>query len=96
MPRVKRLKRINLKMLTKSHALFIYRNLDKLIKEYERVYGYEKAMYMKAQITTTPFYINDNGTIKIYDMQTNELTMPDLETTAHFLAYFTFLNKYKN
>ena len=48
MPRVKRLKRINLKMLTKSHALFIYRNLDKLIKEYERVYGYEKAMYMKA------------------------------------------------
>ena len=94
MPRIKKLKRINLKMITRTHALFIYRNLDRLIKQYEIVYGYEKAMMMKAQITTSPFYVNDNGTIKIYDIQTNELTTPDLEVSAYFLAYFTFLNKH--
>ena len=94
MPRIKKLKRLNLKMITKTHALFIYRNLDRIIKQYEIVYGYEKAMLLKAQITTSPFYVNDNGTIKIYDIQTNELTMPDLEVTAYFLAYFTFLNKH--
>ena len=93
MPRIKKLKRINLKMITKQQALFIYRNFDSLIDYYEMMYGHEKSMFLKSQIATSPFYVNDNGTIKIYDMQTNELKTPDLETEAYFLAYFTFLNK---
>ena len=93
MPRIKKLKRLNLKMISKTHALFIYKNLDNLIKQYEIMYGYENAQMMKAQIATSPFYINDNGIIKIYDMQTNELTLPELETEAFFIAYFTFKNK---
>lgn len=48
MPKIKKLKRINLKMITKQHALFIYKNLDNLIKQYEIVYGYEKSMILKA------------------------------------------------
>ena len=80
-------------MISKTHALFIYKNLDNLIKQYEIMYGYENAQMMKAQIATSPFYINDNGIIKIYDMQTNELTLPELETEAFFIAYFTFKNK---
>ena len=93
MPRIKKLKRLNLKMVSKTYALFIYKNLDKLIRQYEVMYGYENAQLLKAQIVTSPFYINDNGIIKIYDMQTNELTTPELESEAYFLAYFTFLNK---
>ena len=92
MPRIKKLKRINLKMINREHALFIYRNIDNLIKQYETMYDYEKAQYLKAQITTQPFYINDNGIIKIYNIQTSELTEPELETEAYFLAYFTFQN----
>lgn len=95
MPNIKKLKRINLKMITKQHALFIRENLDKLIQHYEIVYNYEKSQILKAQITTTPFYINDNGIIKLYNFQTNELTMPDLETEGYFLAYFTFFNDIK-
>lgn len=93
MPRVKRLKRINLKMITKEYTLYLYRNLDKLIDNYESLYGYEKAMYLKAQITTSPFYINDNGIIKVFDIQTGEFTEATLDSEAYFLAYFTFLNK---
>lgn len=93
MPRIKKLKRLNLKMVSKTYALFIYKNLDKLIRQYEVMYGYENAQLLKAQIVTSPFYINDNGVIKIYDIQTNELTTPELESEAYFLAYFTFLNK---
>lgn len=32
------------------------------------MYDYEKAMYLKSQITTSPFYINDNGIIKVYNI----------------------------
>lgn len=93
MPRIKKLKRLNLKMPTREHAIFIYNNLNTLIKNYEFIYGYEKAGYFKAQLTTSPFYINDNGIIKIFNMQTNELKVPDLFDEAYFLAYFSFLNK---
>ena len=93
MPRIRKLKRINLKMINREHALFIYRNIDSLIKQYEIMYDYEKAMYLKSQITTSPFYINDNGIIKVYNIQTNELIQPELETESYFLAYFTFQNK---
>jgi len=50
-------------------------------------------MILKAQIVTSPFYINDNGIIKIFNMQTNELTMPELESEAFFLAHFLYLHK---
>lgn len=93
MPRIKKLKRLNLKMITYEHAKFIYRYIDKMISYYEDMYGYEKAMMIKAQITTSPFYVNDNGIIKIFNIQTNELTIPELESQAYFLAYFTFKNK---
>jgi len=43
MPRIKKLKRLNLKMVSKTYALFIYKNLDKLIRQYEVMYGYENA-----------------------------------------------------
>ena len=93
MPRIKKLKRLNLKMITREHALFIYHNLEDIINYYQNLYGYEKAQIFKAQLTTSPFYINDNGIIKLYDIQTNELKIPDLESEGFFLAYFTFMNE---
>lgn len=93
MPRIKRLKRINLKMITKEHALMLYYYLDDFIARYQSMYDYVEAQKLKAQITTSPFYVNDNGIIKLYNFQTNELTIPDLESEGFFLAYFTFMNK---
>ena len=93
MPRIKRLKRINLKMITKEHALMLYYHLEDFIARYQSIYDYTEAQKLKAQITTSPFYVNDNGIIKLYNFQTNELTIPDLESEGFFLAYFTFMNK---
>lgn len=93
MPRIKKLKRLNLKMITYEQMLFLYRNIDGLIKWYEGLYGFEAAGYLKAQITTSPIYVNDNGLIKVFDFQTGEFTIPELETEAYFLAYFSFKNK---
>ena len=43
MPRVKRLKRINLKMITRDLALILYDNLDRIEKEYSKIFGYEES-----------------------------------------------------
>ena len=67
--------------------------LDDFIARYQSMYDYVEAQKLKAQITTSPFYVNDNGIIKLYNFQTNELTIPDLESEGFFLAYFTFMNK---
>lgn len=93
MPRIKKLKRINLKMLTKEYAIHLYTYLNDYINIYEILYGYIEAQKLKAQIATTPFYINDNGIIKLYNIWSNELTIPDLESEGFFLAYFTFMNE---
>ena len=93
MPRIKKLKRLNLKMLTREYAVHIYTYLNDYINTYEILYGYVEAQKLKAQIATTPFYINDNGIIKLYNIWSNELTIPDLESEGFFLAYFSFKNK---
>ena len=93
MPRVKKLKRLNLKMMTYEQAIFLYRNIDAMIRKYEDIYDFQKAGYLKAQITTSSIYVNDNGIIKVFDMQSSEFTLPELETEAYFLAYFSFENK---
>jgi hypothetical protein len=43
MPRIKRLKRINLKMLTKEYALTLYYHLDDFIARYQSMYDYAEA-----------------------------------------------------
>ena len=43
MPRIKRLKRINLKMITKEHALMLYYHLDDFIARYQSIYDYAEA-----------------------------------------------------
>ena len=93
MPRIKRLKRLNLKMITRQHALIIYNNLDNFIDSYAYVFGDNDAQIFKASLVTTPFYINDNGIIKLYSIETNELKDLDIETSGNFLAYFTFQHK---
>lgn len=93
MPRVKRLKRLNLKMITRQHALIIYNNLNEFTDKYAYVFGDSPAQIFKANLVTTPFYINDNGMIKLYSIETNELKELDIETAGNFLAYFTFQYK---
>ena len=92
MPRIKKLKRINLKMLSKDQACLLYNNFDKIISGYIDLFGYEYGEMLKAQIVTTPFYINDNGIIKIYHFESNELTIPEFEG-ANYFCYFTFTYK---
>ena len=88
MPRVKKLKRLNLKLLNKEQVNYIYQNFDNIFKGYQRVLGYEKAMMLKASFVTTPFYILDNGHIKIYNFENNEITNASYEG-ANFFCYFT-------
>lgn len=88
MPRVKKLKRLNLKLLNKEQVNYIYQNFDNIFKGYQRVLGYEKAMMFKASFVTTPFYILDNGHIKIYNFENNEITEASYEG-ANFFCYFT-------
>lgn len=88
MPRVKKLKRLNLKLLNKEQVNHIYQNFDDIFKGYQRVLGYEKAMMFKASFVTTPFYILDNGHIKIYNFENNEITEASYEG-ANFFCYFT-------
>lgn len=88
MPRVKKLKRLNLKLLNKEQVNYIYQNFDNIFKGYQRVLGYEKAMMFKASFVTTPFYILDNGHIKIYNFENNEITDASYEG-ANFFCYFT-------
>lgn len=90
MPRHRKLKRLNLKLITKQQTQLLYRNLDKIIDGYEQLFGYEYANKLKAQIVTTPIYIQDNNRILIYKFETNEFYDPDQETSANFLCYFTF------
>lgn len=90
MPRVKRLKRINLKMITKDLALILYDNLDRIEKEYSKIFGYEESQIFKARLVTTPFFINDNGIIKLYSIERNELKDIDIEAEGNFLAYFSY------
>lgn len=88
MPRVKKLKRLNLKLLNKEQVNYIYQNFDDIFKGYQRMLGYEKAMMFKASFVTTPFYILDNGHIKIYNFENNEITEASYEG-ANFFCYFT-------
>ena len=88
MPRVKKLKRLNLKLLNKEQVNYIYQNFDDIFKGYQRVLGYEKAMMFKASFVTTPFYILDNGHLKIYNFENNEITEASYEG-ANFFCYFT-------
>jgi len=48
MPRIKRLKRLNLKMLNKNHVNILYQKFDTIIKGYEKAFGYEYAQTIKA------------------------------------------------
>lgn len=88
MPRVKKLKRLNLKLLNKEQVNYLYQNFDDIFKGYQRVLGYEKTMMFKASFVTTPFYILDNGHIKIYNFENNEITEASYEG-ANFFCYFT-------
>lgn len=88
MPRVKKLKRLNLKLLNKEQVNYLYQNFDDIFKGYQRVLGYEKSMMFKASFVTTPFYILDNGHIKIYNFENNEISEASYEG-ANFFCYFT-------
>lgn len=91
MPRIKKLKRLNLKMLTRTHTQIIYNNIDNIAHMRTVLYGYEAGQMFKARLVTTPFYILDNdGQVKLYNIQTNELTIPTGEEEGNFLAYFSY------
>lgn len=96
MPRAKKLKRLNLKMLNRKYARELYEYFDSFIENYSELYGRQQADILKANIATRPFYIiDDDGFIKLYDLSTNQLTLPDIESTGYFLAYFSFVNNIK-
>lgn len=90
MPRIKKLKRLNLKMMNRSHTQILQYHFNKFVSNYEKIFGYEQAQLFRASIATTPFYIIDEGMIKLYDFSTNELSIPDQESVGNFLCYFTF------
>lgn len=90
MPRIKKLKRLNLKMMNRSHTQILQYHFNTFVSNYEKIFGYEQAQLFRASIATTPFYIIDGGMIKLYDFSTNELSIPDQESVGNFLCYFTF------
>lgn len=90
MPCVKRLKRMNLKMITRELTYILYDHLNNIGKEYEKIYGYDAAQIYKANLVTTPFFVNDHGIIKLYSMETNELKDADIESSGNFLSYFSY------
>lgn len=89
MPRIKKLKRINLKMIDHRLAYQIAVNFNEIVNSHQMIYGYEASQLYKAKLATMPFYVNDNGIIKIYRIDTNTLELPEYEG-ANFLSYFSF------
>ena len=90
MPRCKKLKRLNLKLLNKDLTQKLYNNLDEIIDNYRIATSNEKAALFKAALITTPFYIFDDNVYKVYSLETNEYKKPEIDTAANFLCYFTF------
>lgn len=89
MPRVKKLKRLNLKMIDREMTMYLNTYLNDIVDSYQYIFGYEESQIFKAKLVTTPFYVNDNGVIKIYHMDKNVLEPLEYDG-ANFLSYFTF------
>lgn len=89
MPRCKRLKRLNLKLLNKELVSILYSHFDEIIAGYQELFGSDYANRLKAQIVTTPFYIYDDNKFYIYKFDENKFINPEYEG-ANFLCYFTF------
>ena len=90
MPRMRKLKRINLKMLNPSQINILYVDLDTIMEGYETSFGLQYAEELKARIITTEFFIDHNGRILVYNFNDNSITAPTIETEANFLCYFSF------
>lgn len=71
MPKIKRLKRLNLKLLTLKQAHILYDNFEKIIEGYTKIFGEDYANNLKAQIVTTPIYIQEGKNILLYYFDNN-------------------------
>lgn len=91
MPSIKKLKRLNIRLLDRNTIDLFKLNFDKVMSGYANFFGDDACFAFKETLLTSEIYVYDNEHFLLYSFHDDKFYIPTLEhNIGRFLCYFTF------